>query len=376
MFRKFTVLIIGAGAGFDIDMPTGEQLTNSMAQGLDIRFEGGERKSGDIELQRCIARKASMDRVDANMLFAIARNISKGIYHTKSIDNFCHTHRDNPNVQRVAKVAIVHRILKAERGSPLFINRSKHPFVYRDAEKIRKSWLQSFMQILQDGTDACTNLKTIFNNLIIFNFNYDRCIEHYLYHSLQELYGIDPSAAAELMNNLKIHHPYGLVGRLPWQEGAESEVEFGASSEHDDVDVAAVSGNIRTYNEEVPANENLQTYKTLMLDAVRSIFLGFHFHRQNVEILKTSISDVSVRHAYATTTGRSQSDIPIIESRIRNLLPTNRELFCHIDRRLDCIGLFRLLGHLHASGGLLARLHDRIEAVGEDRQACIRSVFA
>ena len=344
MFRKFTVFIVGAGAGVDLDMPTGEQLTEQISKKLDIRSEFGERKSGDVEIVRGLNARARLDGVDPNELFRIARGISKGIHHTKSIDNYCHTHRENPNVQKVAKIAIVQSILKAERASPLFVNQTKHPFVFRDENKVRRSWLQNFMQILQEGTNASTNLKGLFNNLIIFNFNYDRCVEHYLYYALQELYGIQPASAADLIEGLKIHHPYGRVGKLPWQEGAKRKVEFGASPSNDEADIAALSENIRTYNEEVAPSKNLRIFTTLMASADRFVFLGFHFHRQNIELIAAPVSELAVRHAYATTVGRSDSDLPIIEGRIRNMLPTRKEFFSHIEKKLDCTQLFREYG--------------------------------
>jgi hypothetical protein len=340
MFKKFTVMVIGAGAGVDVLMPTGEKLTGEIERKLNIRSRQGDLASGDAEVARAIAMCAQNG---ADRLFETARTISMGIHHTKSIDNFCHTHRHDPNVQTVAKIAIVHSILKAENGSPLYINRSKHPARFRNEGVVRESWFQSFTHVLQDGTDASTNLKDIFKNLIIINFNYDRCVEHYLNQMLQELYGINAGASAELMKKLNICHPYGTVGLLPWQDGEGPKVEFGEDG-LDAKKLGLLAKNIRTYNEELPQSDQLQIFKTIMADAVRYIFLGFHFHKQNVELITAIESKQSVRHAYATTIGRSESDLGVIESRIRTMLPGSRQLYCGVDRKLDCKGLFTEYG--------------------------------
>jgi hypothetical protein len=39
-----TVFIIGAGAGVDVEMPTGESLCNEIAGKVNIAFEGGTNK--------------------------------------------------------------------------------------------------------------------------------------------------------------------------------------------------------------------------------------------------------------------------------------------------------------------------------------------
>jgi hypothetical protein len=59
-------------------------------------------------------------------------------------------------------------------------------------------------------------------------FNYDRCIEQYLFHALQDYYGVSPHEASAMMASLKIFRPYGKIGDLPWQS-QEGAVPFGKS---------------------------------------------------------------------------------------------------------------------------------------------------
>jgi len=57
------------------------------------------------------------------------------------------------------------------------------------------------------------DLASMFDNISIICFNYDRCIEHYLYSALVAHYGITKPAAAKIMGKLRIHHPYGVISR-------------------------------------------------------------------------------------------------------------------------------------------------------------------
>jgi hypothetical protein len=59
-------------------------------------------------------------------------------------------------------------------------------------------------------------------NLVLIIFNYDRCIEHYLFHSLVNYHEMSREQAAELMAGVRIYHPYGKVGNLPWENSAPS----------------------------------------------------------------------------------------------------------------------------------------------------------
>ncbi|HEY1473845.1 MAG TPA: hypothetical protein VGF53_07150 [Pseudolabrys sp.] len=342
MFTRPTALIIGAGSGVDINMPTGEALTETIAKGVNIRFEGGTRKiSGTDEVVGALYRFAQSSKIDVNTLFAAGRNISQGIYHTRSIDNYIHTHRHDDNIKLVGKVAIVHTILNAEKNSLLMIDETKHRGEFRKAEAVRRTWLRDFLHVLQNAIVAKDNLDSIFENLTIVNFNYDRCIEHFLYQVLQELYLIPKEKAIELIGRLNIYHPYGQVAPLPWQHS--NGLFFGGNPHGYENDLVGFAQNIRTYNEEVEGGKRLDSIRVALSQAQRFIFLGFHFHAQNMELIKAPISLVNApRYAFATTVNRSTADVNAIVDRLKNMLPSRiYPLEMNIHDRLDCKGLFK-----------------------------------
>jgi hypothetical protein len=80
MLGRETLLIIGAGAGFDIQMPMGDKLARSIAEYLNISFEDGRRKgSNDLtaEALRLLA-KHDDPRADANPYYRAGRQIFEG----------------------------------------------------------------------------------------------------------------------------------------------------------------------------------------------------------------------------------------------------------------------------------------------------------
>lgn len=96
-------------------------------------------------------------------------------------------------------------------------------------------------------------LEDRLSSVSLIVFNYDRCIEYYLYYQLQSYYGIPKEVAAVLLNKLKIYHPYGVVGYLPWQESLDGDyfgkdkIDFGhePTSDH----LLDLASQIRTFTE-------------------------------------------------------------------------------------------------------------------------------
>jgi hypothetical protein len=141
------------------------------------------------------------------------------------------------------------------------------------------------------------------------------------------------------MKGLKIYHPYGSVGELPWQ--LREGFEFGG--EADEFRLAKCSSGIRTFNEEVEDRAKIAEIQGAIRGADRVIFLGFHFHSQNMDILTpaTRHSGAANKQAYATAINRSGSDVTRITGQIVQLGGFGT---VHVDKSWDCDGLFREFG--------------------------------
>jgi hypothetical protein len=223
MLKVPTVFVIGAGAGVDVGMPLGDQLSHIIGEKLRIKFEEGNRQtSGNKLIMEALRRHASANQQDANLYHRAAFGVAGGIAYSRSIDSYLHAHKDNKPLQVCGKLAIAQTILEHEKGSALVVQ-TGHQF--RNPTKANESWLGAFMYGLQERIVVNENLSDIFKHLTIVNFNYDRCVEHFLFHAMQAWSLKDEREIAELMKGLNIYHPYGSVGDLPWQSG--DGIEFG-----------------------------------------------------------------------------------------------------------------------------------------------------
>jgi hypothetical protein len=339
MLRVPTVFVIGAGAGVDVGMPLGDRMSQIIGEKLRIEFgEGNRQTGGDRLIMEVIRRHAGDNQQDPNLYRRAAFSVADGIAYSRSIDSYLHGHKDNKPLQFCGKLAIAQTILEQENRSALVVQK-RHEF--RDATKVNQSWLGAFMHGLQERIVVSENLGEIFKHLTIINFNYDRCIEHFLFHALQAWSVKSEGEAAELMKGLNIYHPYGSVGDLPWQTG--EGIEFGAVADANKL--LKSSSRIRTFNEEVEDRTKIGKIQDAIGAASRIIFLGFHFHRQNMDLIKPPNAHRGTGNqnqvAYATALNRSSSDVNCISEQISKL---RSFAGLHIKEHWDCAGLFREFG--------------------------------
>src|SRR4051812_25728006 len=77
-----------------------------------------------------------------------------------------------------------------------------------DHSRVRDTWYHRFIQVLHTGV-AKHDIESIFDNVAIITFNYDRCIEHFIPEALQAIYHIPAGDAYHLAAKLTIIHPHG-----------------------------------------------------------------------------------------------------------------------------------------------------------------------
>jgi hypothetical protein len=204
---------------------------------------------------------------------------------------------------------------------------------------VERSWFSDLLYLMQDRIVASENLDNIFDNLCIINFNYDRCVEQFLFYALQHLYQIDQTRAAQLMQRLTIFHPYGQVGFMHWEPAARRKVNFGVV---DYGELVELSGEIRTFNEQLEDKDELAAIRGQVANAHRIVFLGFHFHHQNMELLKASgPGRGGIVNSYATALDRSDADGVLIDGQIRAMLSERGGSWNVVAPDRDCKGLFK-----------------------------------
>ena len=347
MLGRETLFIIGAGAGHDISMPMGEQLARLIADYLNISFESyTTKKSGNDLTVEALRLLANQHSADVNLYHEAGRQIFEGLLGwSSSIDGYLNRHQDQPLVQQCGKLAIAQVILERENGCDMAVNPSApHRLGFRDAAKVRQSWFQGLWSILETGIIRSKNLESIFDKLHVITFNYDLTLEHFLLMGLQQAYHLPEKDAAAIINaKLDVDHVYGLVADLPWQDKGHG---FAFGRKPDGRDLVHLWNRITTFNEEISDTQLLEKLAKKVSGAERIVFLGCHFHDQNMKLLRAALpakgGEVSI---YATGFQRSASAIREIDHQIHEMLiPRGGSCQVHIQGNWDCKELFREFG--------------------------------
>jgi hypothetical protein len=317
MFRSKTVFVLGAGSSEEVGLPVGSKLKERISTHIKIRFdEFGQRQiGGSAKIVEALRKKVALPQGrpgDINPYIHVAWKISDALPQAISIDNFLDAFNTDDKIELCGKLGIVASILDAERSSSIYINEKENAKL--DTGALGNTWFAGLMQLLTEGIRLNT-VGDIFNNIAIVNFNYDRCVEHFLYHSLINYYGISPNQAVSLLANLKIIHPYGTVGTLSPQAAHQNgAVVYGSER----CDLLAASEQIKTFTERIQEQVALDEIKNTMRTAETIVFLGFAFHRQNLDLLEP-VEESKVRKVFATALGVSKSDCEIIEAELKAL---------------------------------------------------------
>jgi hypothetical protein len=318
---EFMTFVLGAGSSFEAGMPTGTELKGMISTSLALKVDDFRRMAGgDDTIREAIYAKGQQpgSAKSVNDYYQAARRICTAMPQAPSIDNFIDSHRSNPTIAVVGKLAIASAIIKAERASTLYVSPDN---IYNKVnfQRLQDTWFNAFFQLL------CLNaqeeeLPDRLSRVRIVTFNYDRTLEHYLYHSIQNYYGTKPERAAEILSHLSVFHPYGKVGSLPWQNSGTS-VPFGGEL-HSSA-LSQVAETLRTFTEGTSeAESHIEQIRESVFDAETLVFLGFAFHELNLQLLFGTPADIPVRHSkqvFGTAMGLSESNKKAIAAELADL---------------------------------------------------------
>jgi hypothetical protein len=140
------------------------------------------------------------------------------------------------------------------------------------------------------------------------------------------------------MNKLKIYHPYGVVGALPWQD-LRTHVSFGGR--HRNANLIDIANQIRTFSERVEGDDpTLTAIRLEVQEAEQIVFLGFGFHELNMKLLNPETTS-KVRRAFGTAKGISDTDVKtVIVPEISGMLKKDVLRATHVNNSLTCCALF------------------------------------
>jgi len=322
MFSKNILFVLGAGASAEVHFPTSFELKREIAELINFEIDSvGRFSGGDLLVTKAIERieEKNFDARKFEPYIEAAQIIKRGMAQDISIDTFIERHEENKKIELCGKLAICQGIIKAEKACALYFD--SHVKKFPDFNGVSDTWFYRFWQILNNRVKL-NNVAQIFQNLSIINFNYDRCVEHFLFWSLKSFYSLNDTAAKEIMANLPIVHPYGMVGKLEWQEKKDT-IPFGTNLTTNSL--INVSKQIKTYNERQEDEVALNNIKGLVKKADIIVFLGFAFHDQNINLIRPEINkkDISI---FGTARDLSSDDKRIIIRLLRTLGDIDRDL--------------------------------------------------
>jgi len=333
------VIVIGAGAGFDVDLPNGKKLKQSIASNLNFQQgEFGEITGGEQQILNTL-NNIDPKSIHIDKYLNACRRISNGMPLSKSIDNFIDDHKDDKEIELCAKIAIVHSILVAEKASrtlyvdPLRID-DKPNF-----HQLEETWFYYLFQLV--GACRRDEIEERIKSLVLIVFNYDRCVEHFLYQAFIHYHGLNNNEAANIVINMNIFHPYGTVGKLPWSQG-NSSVGFGDSNIHP-ATLLSLIGEIKTFTEGTdPESSEILAIRESMSEASIVIFLGFAYLQLNLDLLTSSLNNNNQaikRFFFGTALNISDYNVLEITKKLKKIV-TNRKPYFYIRNDLDCRALF------------------------------------
>lgn len=334
-----TVFIVGAGASKELGLPLGEDLKTKVSKICDIRFgDGYSLDAGDHNivntLKKMRFRKTGEHDGSINPYLYAGWKIRNNMPLSISIDNFMDAHSDDPDIIEFGKLAIAAAMLDAERACPLNDNDVDRHFGM-DFSKMSKVWHLKLTQMLTQGAKV-SEVPKIISKISFISFNYDRCIAQFLMKSLSSYFSIDESETADLLAELKILHPYGSLGELPWQEGV-LKTTFGSESYGDHL--IEISKNIKTFTEQIESEDTLDAIKSEIESADTIVFLGFGFHKQNLELIEPR-EICNIKSVLGTCSGISDSDREIIANEIARDFLSGRKFPIIFRSDLHCFNLF------------------------------------
>lgn len=320
-----TVYIVGAGASQEAGLPTGDTLKDEIADTLYIHndFMSSERE-GNLRLWEYLTQVYQNDKDRLQKIYSACQHIVKNLPLAISIDNLLDSDALNTELALCGKIAIIESILKAERNSLLYFDPTEEGLA-RSIFDLQNTWYVQFFRRVFEGCSK-EDLAERLRSLTIIVFNYDRCIEHFLYHSIIQYFRLSKDECALLLNeNLNVIHPYGTVGRLPWQSnenGNNTPREFGASANY--LDIINSTESIKTFSESESLESTVRKKILFSMEhARRLIFLGFAYHRMNMELLSNSGAERFINQnkvmCLATTLGFSENDTHYVRRDISRL---------------------------------------------------------
>ncbi|MEO6328252.1 MAG: hypothetical protein ABIO55_04945 [Ginsengibacter sp.] len=273
MITKPTVFILGAGASYGFGYPLGKNLVDIIIKNFDP-----DNSENAIELFKGLG----FSEEDINSF----RNKLR-LSATPSIDSFLEPRGEDDRY--LGKLAIANALIPFEITDTLFYD---------------TSWYKTLLGKLKISFSDFEK-----NKISFITFNYDRSLEHFFMTALKNHFDKTESEVAEKLKKIPIVHLYGKLGMLPWETVKPDEYTRDYNSKILPHLLRRSSKSLRIIYERLELdNAEFRQARQLLSAARRIYFLGFGYHKDNLDRLK-----IKSYVTYSSTINPTESFSKIVE---------------------------------------------------------------
>ncbi|MBP9855476.1 MAG: hypothetical protein KBD53_11470 [Candidatus Omnitrophica bacterium] len=307
---KKRVFIIGAGASVGFNFPPGIDLLEKIYK----KWENPNKEL--IDLFTHIWSYLGVEHEGPTPEKSIQRYAQKLYFSGAiSIDDFLSKSKEQL-LREFGRATILTEILDNENKT--LVKNENELFKFKD------NWLRELFGRFFRFPELDDLKRFLKHNTFEFIiFNYDRCIEFFLFAAIQNYYSITKEDAHKIINEIKFEHVYGKPGKMSWEEGydVKNDVAFGQELRTDEKlkyykKLQTITPNIKVIGEDnIP-----RSYIEIINSADIVYILGYGFHSENNRLLQFThlnhlINQNSRTRFFITSFGLSQH--------VKNYIQTN-----------------------------------------------------
>jgi hypothetical protein len=270
VLKRKTVLVLGAGASVPFGFPTGSALASQLVEELH------ENHHTWIALTTLTGYTADAVKEFRDTFLYSGKN---------SVDAFLE-HR--PEYLEIGKLTIAALLIPYERPNSVF----------RFSDQ---NWLRYLYDKLNSSFEEFSE-----NRLAFVTFNYDRCVEFFLYNALRNTYRKSHDEIVTALAAMPVIHLHGRLGYLPWERDVDEARPFDIEISEKSLRDSMVS--LKIIHEDISdgRDADFNRAKELLMDADQIRFLGFGYNATNIKRL--GVLDFPDNRAFGTRVGLADAE--------------------------------------------------------------------
>jgi hypothetical protein len=283
MIRSKTAFIIGPGAQAELHMPGPSETLERIAQALDFSRASANQLTRDAAaILRHVGKLAERTKRSEEQLYRAAQRIHQSAKVGRTIEGVIEQNDDDALVEAFGKLALAVFTLQSEQRSSVRATPQAHAALPLQTGDY---WLLELGKLITAGLSR-SKLEQGLGEVTIVSLGYDRAVEHFMPYVLNTAYGMTLQEAQRIVAaRLKVYHPFGAVGRLPWQGGDAPDVDWGNEAPWN---MAALSAQLKTADQARADRAALSQMRNAVAAAQRLVFLGCDYSPQMLDLLVDS----------------------------------------------------------------------------------------